>query len=145
MNTKKSKQGKEKRIVSAVLLTTFAFVLVCAAGFFPCPKIGFTNGEPELGASKEYVMPCHPDSQEEATSNGKSNGDSCQCDEISNSESFTFQIEFSKLVRVSLQKLYVLSHLDLPVLNFEWQKSLSLSESIPNKIQLQQKTIRLLI
>lgn len=80
VNTKKSKHGKEKRIVSAVLLTTFAFVLVCAAGFFPCPKIGFTNGEPDLGASKEFVMPCHSDSQEEATSNGKSNGDSCQCD-----------------------------------------------------------------
>ncbi|TGM06451.1 hypothetical protein EHQ79_00390 [Leptospira jelokensis] len=146
VNTRESKLGKERRIVSAVLLTTFAFVLVCTAGFFPCPKIGFMNGSFGSDNLQDIAMPCHAPSNEGGTSSEGAKGDpTCQCEEISNSEGVSFQIEFSKLVRVSFQKLYVLSQLDLPVLRLEWQKSLNLSESIPNQFQIQQKTIKLLI
>ncbi|TGM77966.1 hypothetical protein [Leptospira bouyouniensis] len=145
MNAKKAKLGKERRIVSAVLLTTFAFVLVCTAGFFPCPKIGFSNEKIGPDNLQEIAMPCHSQSNENGSAGEPTKEDSCQCDEISNSEGIAFQIEFSKLVRVSFLKLYVLSQLDLPILSLEWHQYRSISESFPNHNQVQQKTVKLLI
>ncbi|MCW7463752.1 hypothetical protein [Leptospira limi] len=141
----KPKQRKDLRIVSAILLTSIAFVLVCTAGFFTCPKFGITQTSSETADSQDYVMPCHADSKEAGDSNETPNGNSCQCNEVSNSDGIRFQIEFSKLVRVFIQKLYLPSQVEIPISNFAFQIFQSIADTFHNDFITLQKTIKLLI
>ncbi|MCG6149423.1 hypothetical protein LFX15_14105 [Leptospira levettii] len=141
----KLKQTKELRIVSAILLTSIAFVLVCTAGFFTCPKLGLPQTASETVDSEDYVMTCHAESNEAGNSEERQNGNSCQCNEVSNSDGIRFQIEFSQLVRVFIQKLYLPSQVELPISNFVFQIFQSNADTFHNDFITLQKTIKLLI
>lgn len=136
---------KAKRIVSAVLLTGFAFVLVCTAGFFECPQLGLMQGNVSATTSLDLFMPCHTEPMEAGDSENSKAEHSCQCNEISKSEDVSFQIEFAKLVRISIQKLYFISTLDLPVISLEFHTLRSSKLPDLNHFQDLQKTVKLLI
>lgn len=135
---------KTKRVVSVVLLTAITFVLVCTAGFFECPQLGLMKGEVSSTTSQDFPLTCHTEPLEEGDESSKA-GNSCQCNEISKSEDVSFQIEFAKLVRISIQKLYFISTLELPVIFSEFQIHSNSHLSDLNQFQDLQKTIKLLI
>ncbi|MCW7509460.1 hypothetical protein ND816_17425 [Leptospira levettii] len=141
----KPKKTKELRMISAIVLTSIAFVLVCAAGFFTCPKLGLPQTDSETVDSEDYVMPCHAESNEAGNSEERQNGNSCQCNEVSKSDGIRFQIEFSQLVRVFIQKLYLPSPVDLPISIFVYQTVQSNADTFQNDSLVLQKTIKLLI
>ncbi|PKA13251.1 hypothetical protein CH372_05265 [Leptospira meyeri] len=138
-------QNKEQKIVSASVLTSFAFVLVCTAGFFQCPKLGVLPGNSESTASQDFGMPCHAESKGAEDTENSTNGNSCQCNEVSKSEDSNFQIEFSKLVRISIQKIYLPLYLELPTTKLVFQTNHKSYDISQNKSLVQQKTIKLLI
>lgn len=141
----KLKKIKERRIVSALVLTSIAILLVCTAGLFTCPKFGIAQTNIETASSQEYVMPCHAESNEAGNSEESSKGNSCQCNEVSKLDEIRFQIEFSKLVRVVIQKLYLESTVELPISNFAFHTFQLNPYSFQNDSLVLQKTIKLLI
>ncbi|MCW7492613.1 hypothetical protein ND861_09235 [Leptospira sp. 2 VSF19] len=138
-------QNKQKKIVSASVLTSFAFVLVCTAGFFQCPKLGILPGNSESTASQDFAMPCHAESKGAEDPENSTNGNSCQCNEVSKSEDSSFQIEFSKLVRISIQKLYLPLHLELPIAKLLFETNRNNNDISQSNSQVLQKTVKLLI
>lgn len=136
---------KTKRVVSVVLLTAITFVLVCTAGFFECPQLGLMKGEVSSTTSQDFPLTCHTEPLEAGDSENSKAEHSCQCNEISKSEDVSFQIEFAKLVRISIQKLYFISTLELPVISLEIH--ILRNSKLPdlNHFQDLQKTVKLLI